>query len=137
MQAGRRDITGLALFTYHGGEEFFYFVYDPDTILAGTYDSAFKAHANLEPILQNNGIAMLIVYSDNQEDRQEDTIEYSYAEQGYGPTLYIVAMQDCTARGKGLASDITGRTSDEASEVWRRFLIDSQDPNSNIIREER
>jgi hypothetical protein len=65
------------------------------------------------------------------------TVEESAAKKKLGPSLYIIVMQDATAKGKGLASDMDGETDEDALNVWQHFLKDSQKLNPVIQAHDR
>lgn len=69
-------------------------------------------------------------------DGNRYSVGESYAESGYGPPLYIIAMQELTKSGFWLSSSNSYSSSD-AKAVWQRFYDDSLNPSSNIIREIR
>jgi hypothetical protein len=131
LNAVRQEIKGFAYFYYATGGYYYYYAYESASLFGENFYGLSRN--DLRNTFMHAGIGMLIT-----TDRGNyDSIKLSRSKEGYGPTMYILAMQDSTARGKGLASDERGQTSGEAMRVWYRFLEDSEDPTSNITAFDR
>jgi hypothetical protein len=110
--------------------DFWYYIYDPDPILNLNLEDIGDT-STLYDALSEVGCAMLGV----EDHGGYESVEWARSEvEGYGPTLYIVAMQEATKRGVGLTSDDDGETSEEAQSVWDHFERDSQKAGSGIIK---
>jgi len=61
---------------------------------------------------------------------EDNNIHGPVAAEGYGPTMYMIAMQESP---EGIESD--GQPSPSAVRVWDKFYEISNDPNSGITKE--
>jgi hypothetical protein len=128
LDASYKSIQGLALAAFSPNDyDIGYVLYDPHLLVT---DERFDDVDSLADFINYRSIAMLVVEQSYDEFK---TVELALTRgNGYGPPMYIIAMQEAGSEGYGLASDVDGDTSFQAGEVWDRFYDDSLNPASNI-----
>lgn len=107
------DISDLALYTYNDEveEEKLIILYNPENILDSLQDG------DPDELIPHFVGACLLNYYEGLETMYVNSI---YAQKGYGPILYRLAIQASGSRG--LAPNQMGQVSQDAKNIWNNFV---------------